>query len=130
MIKAIIFDMDGLMVDTERLYYEADLELAAQHGKTVDYQVVAQMMGRKPLDAMMIFRDSLELDLSPTILLNERDKIFLEKLKVDLLPMPGLIETINALSAKYKLAVTTGAPQKFTDFILDGLEIQGFFEVI
>jgi len=130
MIKAIIFDMDGLMVDTERLYYEADLEIAAQHGETVDYQVVAQMMGQKPLDAMMIFRDSLELDLSPTKLLNERDKIFLEKLKVDLLPMPGLIETINALYAKYKLAVTTGAPQKFTDFILDGLEIRGFFEVI
>jgi beta-phosphoglucomutase-like phosphatase (HAD superfamily) len=49
---AIIFDLDGLMVDTERLYIEVDLILAAKYDRTADHEMIARMMGQKPLDAM------------------------------------------------------------------------------
>ncbi|MFQ5980588.1 MAG: HAD family hydrolase [Candidatus Heimdallarchaeota archaeon] len=130
MIKAIIFDLDGLLVDTERLYDAVDHILAAEFGKTVDHKIIAQMMSQKPLDAVTIFRDSLELDISPAELLQKRDLILLEKFKTDLLPMPGLFEVITPLHDNYRLAIATGAPQRFVKVILDYFNLWNFFEVI
>ncbi|MHA2231988.1 MAG: HAD family hydrolase [Candidatus Hodarchaeales archaeon] len=130
MIKAIIFDLDGLIVDTERLYDAVDHILATEFGKTVDHKIIAQMMGQKPLDAVTIFRDSLELNISPVELLQKRDLILMEKFKTDLSLMPGLYEAITPLHDKYRLAIATGAPQRFVKVILDYFDLWNFFEVI
>ncbi|MHA2226685.1 MAG: HAD family hydrolase [Candidatus Hodarchaeales archaeon] len=128
--KAIIFDMDGLMVDTERLYLALDHELASEFSKKFDEKLVERMMGQKPIDSMRIFTNSLNIDISPLKLLERRNSIFLKKLKEDLVPMNGLNEIVNDLYQKFKLAISTGAPQMFVDIILTKLRLQKYFSVI
>ena len=46
MIKAVLFDMDGLMFDTERMYHDSWLELGRQRGLAMTEALVAGMRGR------------------------------------------------------------------------------------
>ena len=49
MIKALLFDMDGLMIDSERLYFQTEKEIAAHFGKKAMEETFWEMMGRNPL---------------------------------------------------------------------------------
>ncbi len=53
--RAVIFDMDGLMVDTERLYIHANQAIASSYGKTVTDTTLMKMMGRATLESLGIF---------------------------------------------------------------------------
>lgn len=129
-MKALIFDMDGLMIDSERLYFEAERELAKKYNKTVNDETLWKMMGRKPLEALKIFIDDLKLPITTDELLEIRDKIMLIKYKNELLPMKGLFEIIKKFHKKMKLAVATGAQKKFLDIVINKLNLKNFFNVL
>lgn len=128
-VKAVIFDMDGLMIDTERLYFEVERIMARKFGKEVKDETLWKMMGRKPLEAITVFAEDLELDISPKKLLETRDELFVKKLVNEVEPMPGLFDILNILKGKVKMAIATGSPQKFLKIVLDKLKIESYFDV-
>ncbi|UCE13842.1 MAG: HAD family phosphatase [Candidatus Heimdallarchaeota archaeon] len=130
LFKAIILDMDGLMVDTERLYIEVEQKIASEYGKTVSKAVFAEMMGQKPLKSMEILQKFLEVDVSPFSLLKKRDHHFLRKLQKNLQPLPGLFTFLDNFAQKYKLALATGSTETITNIILTQLNISQYFNVI
>jgi len=128
-VKAVIFDMDGLMIDTERLYFEVERIMARKFGKEVKDETLWKMMGRKPLEAITVFAEDLELDISPKKLLEIRDELFVKKLVNEVEPMSGLFDILNILKGKVKMAIATGSPQKFLKIVLDKLKIESYFDV-
>lgn len=129
-MKGIIFDMDGLMIDSEKLYFATGREIAAAHGKTVDDRTFWKMMGRSPIDSITIFVEEVGLPLSPQETLVERDRIMARKLAHELEPMPGLMETLQTLRERYRLAIATGSPTKFLDVVVDNLQLASYFDVL
>ena len=129
-MKAIIFDMDGLMVDTEGLYFDTERIIAKKFNKEVEDETLWKMMGRKPIEAMEIFAEDLNIDIPPKELLKMRDELFVEKLKKELVPMPGLFDILEEFKDKMKLAIATGSPHKFLQIVLDRLDIKNNFEVL
>jgi len=49
---AVIFDMDGLMIDSEKIYWAVGRELAREYGKEVSDETLGRMMGRSPIDSV------------------------------------------------------------------------------
>lgn len=129
-MRAVIFDMDGLMIDSERLYFQVEREMAASFGRQVQDKTLRRMMGRNPLECMRIFVEDLGLEISAEEALALRDQRMLQKMSEDLQPMPGLLETIQRLSASLELAIATGAQQMFLDLVVDQLQIRPFFAVL
>jgi HAD superfamily hydrolase (TIGR01509 family) len=129
-MKAIIFDMDGLMVDSERLYLQAQQEITRQFNKTLPEKVRLKMMGRKPLESMKIFVEALDIPEDAVKLLEMRNDIMREKYKTDLVPLPGLVHIIDAFYGKLKMAIATGAQEEFLDIVVDQLEIRNKFDVL
>lgn len=129
-MKAIIFDMDGLMIDTEGLYFETEREIARRYGKEVKDETLWKMMGRKSLEAMTIYALDLGLEEAPEELLKMRDEMFVEKLLVNVVPMRGLFEILNEFKGKTKLAIATGSPMKFLNIVMDRLGIRNYFDVL
>jgi pseudouridine-5'-monophosphatase len=68
-----IFDLDGVLLDTEPLYTEATAQVAARFGKVYDWSVKRDCIGRGTLQAARIIVDALALPLSPEALVYERD---------------------------------------------------------
>jgi HAD superfamily hydrolase (TIGR01509 family) len=128
--SALIFDMDGLMIDSERLYFAAEREMAAAYGKEIRDEQLWPLMGRKPIEALGLLRGILGIETSAEELFAWRNRIMLEKMGRDLGAMPGLYEILRAFHGRLKLAVGTGAQREFLDIALDTLRIRDYFDVL
>jgi pseudouridine-5'-monophosphatase len=73
-----IFDLDGVLLDTEPLYTEATAQVAARFGKVYDWSVKRDCIGRGTLEAARVIIDALALPLSPEALVLERDRVLVE----------------------------------------------------
>ena len=130
MLKALIFDMDGLMIDSERLYWQVEMELARSYRKEVKQETLWKMMGRRPIEGLRIFVEDLELPISAEEALALRDARMREKYRDESEAMPGLLHILDALYGKLKLAVCTGAQREFMEIVVDRLKIRDKFEVL
>lgn len=129
-MTAVIFDMDGLLIDSEKVYWEAGRQIARMYGKEVSDATLGRMMGRKPLESIELFARELGIEESPRVLLERREKQVVEVLEGGIDPMPGLFEVLPALGARFPLAIATSAPRYIVDVVMRRLEIRGYFKVI
>jgi HAD superfamily hydrolase (TIGR01509 family) len=129
-VKAIIFDLDGLMVDTEGLYFQSEREIAATFGRRVRDETLWRMMGRSPIEGMEIFVRESGLPIPPQKAAELRTDLMRQKMRSELRPMPGLDHIIAAFFGRLKLAISTGAQQEFLDLAVDRLGIREKFDVL
>ena len=87
-VVAVVFDMDGVLLDTERLYTEATQQIVGRFGKTFDWSVKGNMIGRPARDSARYLVDALDLPITPEDYLREREVLF-ETLMPTAEAMPG-----------------------------------------
>src|SRR5947208_13980359 len=73
-----IFDLDGVLLDTEPLYTVATAQVAARFGKIYDWSIKRDCIGRGTLEAARVIVDALALPLSPEALVVERDRVLVD----------------------------------------------------
>jgi HAD superfamily hydrolase (TIGR01509 family) len=129
-MKALIFDMDGLMIDSERLYFQSERDIAGSFGKEIKEEILWRMMGRNPLEGLEILVSELKLPISPQEAVSLRNELMREKMKSDLRAMPGLFQIIDAFYGELKLAVSTGAQKEFLEMAVNELGIREKFDVL
>ncbi|GJN36588.1 hypothetical protein PR202_gb25464 [Eleusine coracana subsp. coracana] len=93
-ISHVIFDMDGLLLDTEGFYTQVQEKILARYGKVFDWSLKAKMMGKKATESARIFVDECGLDglLTPEQFLVDRESM-LQELFPSCTALPG--ELIN-----------------------------------
>ncbi|HWP65205.1 MAG TPA: HAD-IA family hydrolase [Candidatus Limnocylindria bacterium] len=96
---AVVFDMDGVLLDTEPIYTEATQRIVGRFGKTFDWRVKGEMIGRPALDSARHLVRALSLPIAPEDYLREREELF-ETLLPAAEPMPGARELVAALAAR------------------------------
>jgi len=128
--EALIFDMDGLMIDSERLYWEVEKDLAGSYRKEVKEGTLWKMMGRRPIEGLRIFIEDLDLPISAEEALAFRDIRMREKYRDESEPMPGLFHMLDTFDRRLKLAVCTGAQSEFLEIVVRRLNIREKFAVL
>jgi HAD superfamily hydrolase (TIGR01509 family) len=131
MFQAIIFDMDGLMIDTEPMYWEVGRGIAKKYGAVCTDETFRKMMGRERLQAMKIFAEQCGISAAtPQQLLDEREVLMVKRFAAGVEPMAGLHEMLEKFQGRLKFAVATSSPKKFTDVLLPALGLDRYFDVI
>jgi len=95
-ITHIIFDMDGLLLDTEPFYTEAHQIVAGRYGKVFDWSVKSKMIGLPAQTSAKAMIGALQLPLTVPEYLEMREPI-LEKLFPKAEPMPGAVRLTRHL---------------------------------
>lgn len=87
-IRTVIYDMDGILLDTEGLYMTATQQVVGQYGKVFDWSLKSQMMGRPKEVSAQILIDHLALPMTAESYLAEREA-HLRTLFANVSPIPG-----------------------------------------
>jgi pseudouridine-5'-monophosphatase len=87
-ITHVIFDMDGLLLDTESFYTEVTQKIVSRFGKTFDWSIKSRMIGLPSLDAACYLVDTLSLPMTAEQYLKERE-LMLEAKFPHAKPLPG-----------------------------------------
>src|SRR5687767_5146528 len=98
-IRAAVFDLDGLMFNTEELYTEVGDCLLRQRGCRISKELLDAMMGRPSPIALQIMIDWHSLPCTVEQLQQETELLFPEILGRSLQTMPGLLPLIDAIEA-------------------------------
>jgi HAD superfamily hydrolase (TIGR01509 family) len=79
-VRCVIFDMDGVLLDTEPIYTKVTNLIAAEHGKVFDWTVKADLIGRPALDSAEFLIEKLALPITPQQYLAQRQPLLEELL--------------------------------------------------
>jgi HAD superfamily hydrolase (TIGR01509 family) len=130
-LSAVVFDLDGLMFNTEALYQQVGTELLARREKRFEAELLDRIMGRKSAVALQIMIDWHGLSDSVPLLAEESEQIFAEILDTQLQCMPGLEALLAALeSAGVPKAIATSSSRRFVDNVLGRFDFAPRFQFI
>ncbi|KAK7388513.1 hypothetical protein VNO78_23331 [Psophocarpus tetragonolobus] len=113
-ISHVIFDMDGLLLDTEKFYTQVQEIILSRYNKTFDWTLKAKMMGKKAIESARIFvqESGISDSLSPEQFLVEREDMLQSLFPTSEL-MPGASRLVSHLHAKgVPICVATGSHRR------------------
>ena len=134
MLNAVIFDFDGIIVDTEPLHYRAFQEILEPLGLGYSWQeYLERYMGFDDRDA---FREVFQVAGRPLSdhelkgCIEQKAQAFLRIVSGGVPPYPGVVELIRSISGNLPLALCSGALRSDIDPILAQLGLTGAFDVL
>jgi len=130
--RAVIFDMDGLMLDTERLRKQLFERVVAEHGMTLPDDLYLQTIGRTLRDTRVIFAEQMGVDFPFEALRVKRQKIEHDHIDQHGVPTkPGLEVVLDLLDTRaFPRAVATSSARATAHRLLQVAGVRQRFDVI
>ncbi len=128
-ITAVVFDLDGLMFNTEMIFNKTGTELLRRRGITDVQPVVDRMMGRRAHEAFAEMIDHCKFTETIEELQAESNEIFHALLFNHIEPMPGLFDLLNLIEQQeLPKAVATSSGRDYLEEILTHFSILDRFQ--
>lgn len=130
MIKAIIFDMDGLMIDSERVTFECYQERLKDMNLTMDEEFYKILLGKPIKGIYQRFYDVYGNDFPIQNVIQDVHQLMAERFETEGVPVKkGLVELLHYLKDNnYKTIVATSSNRDRVDKILAQAKITEFFD--
>lgn len=130
-IKAVIFDLDGVIAETERAHIQAEKETMLKHGIKISEDELHQYTGTT---AKQMFTDLIrKYHLKTTFdeVFNQKEEIMFNLLEREVEPTRGVIELLYKLKkAGIKLGIASSSHKRLIDYVLNKLRITSMFDSV
>ncbi len=130
-LKAVLWDMDGVIADTGPYHFQAWQETFKKRGVHFTADDFKRRFGqRNDTIIRSIISDSLSQD-EIDIIANEKEADYRSRVAQTVKPLPGAIELIRLLKEQgIKVAIASSAPMENIQLVLSGLGIDNCFDTI
>jgi len=124
--QGVIFDLDGVLIDSEGLYYRAYSAVLKPYGVSVTQREYEEEWIAKGTGPEYIV-EKHNLPIAPDELRKLRSPIFLKLLETEVTLMPHVETTLTRLAPHFGLTVATNSNRDHLDFVLQRFGIEHFF---
>ena len=129
MIEAVVFDLDGVLLDSEQVWDEVREELVKERGGRWHEQAQTEMMGMSSVEWSRYMHDELDLPEPPEEISAEvvqrLDEVYRKRLPL----IDGAREAVERLAARWPLGLASSSNREVIDLVLDLSGLARFFRV-
>jgi HAD superfamily hydrolase (TIGR01509 family) len=129
MIEAVVFDLDGVIIDSEELWDEARESLARERGGRWSEQAQADMMGMSSTEWSRYMHEVVGLPEPPEEINREVVRRMLARYSEHLPLIDGAGEAVKRLAADWPLGVASSSNRELIDHVLDLSGLAAYFKV-
>jgi HAD superfamily hydrolase (TIGR01509 family) len=130
-LEAVLFDMDGVIVDSEPLWSEAEKQLLARRNLRYSPSLKSAMMGRDARGAVGCLIEHYDLAETVGELMEERNQLIAEFFKEHLKAIPGALELVRSVEAGgIMTGLVSSSPKPLVELALEKLSVTVLFDLI
>lgn len=134
MIKAIIFDLDDVIVNSSPIHFVAYEKALADFGiaaPKIEGALRRDIYGMRIKEIMELLAREFKMNVDVEALTKHRNAYFMELVKEGVEPMPGLYKLVDNITKwGLKRAVASSGVRDYVEAVLEQLDIKDFFEGI
>jgi HAD superfamily hydrolase (TIGR01509 family) len=129
--KAVIFDLDGLMIDSEGIAFRVWQQLVAGFGVDMTEHLYRQVIGKTPQVGARFLRDQLDLSIDAEVLRQTYWELRTEVMCAEAEPSEGLVDLIlSLLERRLRLGVASNSPTDYVETVLQALGLRSRFRSV
>ena len=127
MIEAVVFDLDGVLIDSEPVWEQVRREVVAEHGGHWAADAQQRLMGMSTGEWARYLSEDLGVGLPPdriaALVIERMAACYAEHLPL----MPGAVEAVRRLAARWPLGLASSSPPSLIDTVLDAAGLRECF---
>jgi HAD superfamily hydrolase (TIGR01509 family) len=128
-MDAVVFDLDGVLVDSEQTWDEVRRAVVAEHGGTWTAEATRAQQGMSTPEWARFLVEKLGAELTPEriaeVVISQMVKRYAEGPPM----IPGAAETVRRVASKYPVAIASSSPPVLIKAFLDASELTGLVNV-
>ena len=128
MIAAVVFDLDGVLVDSEQVWDEARRDVVAAHGGTWKDSATTDMLGMSSPEWSRYVAEELQVDLTPEEVNAKVLDAMLTRYREELPLLPGARAAVLRIADAFPIALATSSNREVIDLVLDGMGVTERFQ--
>jgi HAD superfamily hydrolase (TIGR01509 family) len=128
-MPAILFDLDGVVIDSERLQHQAYSMTLARFGVRITHDEFGMQWTGAGRGAEYAI-ERYQLPFSAAELRAVKSALYHDLVAVELQPMPGAVAALERLAPHFPLALATNSTRADVDFVMQRLPLEHYFKAI
>lgn len=128
---AVLWDMDGTLVDSEPYWMKSEIKLAQEHNGEWSHEDGLKLIGKSLYTSSQIMKDEIGIDLEPEQIIDRLTDSVVEQLRVEIPWRPGAKELLRELKNRgVKTALVTMSMRRMALEVVDQIDFKAFDVVI
>jgi HAD superfamily hydrolase (TIGR01509 family) len=128
MVRALLWDHDGVLVDTEGLYFQATRETLAGVGVVLSEPLYCQLFLNEGRGAWHLVREQGATEAQVDLLRTARNARYTELVTRGDVLVPGVVPLLRRLGQRFRMAIVTSSQRDHFDAIHRDTELPALFE--
>jgi HAD superfamily hydrolase (TIGR01509 family) len=129
-VTAVVFDLDGVLVDSEQIWDDARRRIVERRGGTWRPEATRAMMGMNAPEWSRYLHDQLAVPDTPAAITEAVVAVVLDSYRQNLPLLPGAVNTVRTLADRWPLGLASSANRVVIDAFLDGSGLRDCFRVV
>lgn len=130
LIEAVVFDLDGVLIDSEPVWAQVREEVVVAHGGRWSPDAQPRMMGMSTAEWSAYMVGDLGVRLSPAEVARVVIEAMARRYREHLPLLPGALDSVRLMGSRFVLGLASSAPRSLIDAVLDASGLRSSFAAV